>query len=287
MSGALDAVLDRLRCPHCAAALTRDGGTLGCARGHRYDVARDGHVALLPPRGRRHAGDSAAMVAARAAFLAAGHFDPLTEALVGAARAAAGTTPGCAIDAGAGTGHQLAAVLDALPGWSGIALDVATAALRRAARAHPRAAAVGCDTWAALPLADGAAELALCVFAPRNGPELARVLAPEGALLVVTPAPDHLGALRAALGTLRVDPAKPERLRAALGPDFAQVAARPLAFELALGRDDARTLVAMGPSARHLDATTLEQRLAVLPEPYAVTASVRVETFSARPGASR
>ena len=57
------------------------------------------------------------------------------------------------MDVGAGTGHHLAAVLDALPDARGIAIDASPAALRRAARAHERAAAVGADAWKPLPLA--------------------------------------------------------------------------------------------------------------------------------------
>ena len=288
MSDALDAVLPRLRCPHCAAPLARAGAVVECAAGHRYDVARQGYVALFPPGGRRHGGDSAAMVAARAAFLDAGHFAPLTSALVAAAaeaRAGGAAQAACVLDVGAGTGRHLAAVVDALPGARGIALDVAAPALRRAARAHPRVAAVGADAWRALPLRDGAADVALVVFAPRAGAELARVLAPGGAAIVATPLPHHLAELRAAVGLIGVDPAKPERLRAALAPALAPVARREVAFPLALDHDAVRALVAMGPSARHVD--DLDARVARLPAPLAVTAAVAVETFSAPPAASR
>ena len=79
------------------------------------------------------------------------------------------------LDLGAGTGRQLARVLDALPRRHGIALDVSRPALQRAARAHPRIGAVGCDIWGALPVRSAAAALVLNVFAPRNGDEIARV----------------------------------------------------------------------------------------------------------------
>ena len=60
----------------------------------------------------------------------------------------------------------------------GLAFDVTKPALRRAARAHPRVGAVLADTWGPLPLADGSADVLLNVFAPRNGPEMRRVLRP-------------------------------------------------------------------------------------------------------------
>ena len=60
------------------------------------------------------------MVAARADFLAAGHYAPLTAAVV----AAAGAPAGPVLDVGAGTGTHLAAVLDAAPAAVGVALDI-------------------------------------------------------------------------------------------------------------------------------------------------------------------
>ncbi|HWB36889.1 MAG TPA: 23S rRNA methyltransferase, partial [Rugosimonospora sp.] len=66
-----------LRCPVCAGPLAVSplpGGGLDCTHGHHFDAARQGYVDLVTGA-VRHPGDSAAMVAARAGFLAAGHFD--------------------------------------------------------------------------------------------------------------------------------------------------------------------------------------------------------------------
>ena len=90
---------------------------------------------------------------------------------------------------GAGTGHHLAGVLDALPGALGIALDTSRPALRHAVRAHADIAAVVADVWQPLPVADATIELVLDVFSPRNGAEMARVLKPGGVALVVIPTP--------------------------------------------------------------------------------------------------
>jgi 23S rRNA (guanine745-N1)-methyltransferase len=204
------------------------------------------------------------MVAAREAFLGAGHFGPIADELVTAA-----PTAGCVVDLGAGTGWYLARLLEAQPSAGGLALDVSTAALRRAARAHPRITAVACDVWGELPVRDDAADLVLNVFAPRNGSEIARLLAPDGALLVVTPTRRHLRELP---GLLSVDERKEERLLAELSPWLGSVARRELEFELSLSRADARNLIAMGPSARHVGELEL-------PECVQVTASVTVETF--------
>ena len=272
---ALAAALVLLRCPHCAGALAPAAGrAVRCERGHAFDVARQGYLSLTAGgAGGGHAGDTAAMVAAREAVLGAGHFDPLAEAV---AEAAADGTEGAIVEVGAGTGHHLAAALERAPGRLGIALDVSRYALRRAARAHPRAAAVAADVWGPLPLRDRVAGAALCVFAPRNGAELRRVLAPGGVLVVATPAPEHLGELRAALGLLDVDPRKAERLARRLGDGFERRPGRRVAWTMRLDRPAQLALAAMGPSAFHARPEERERRAAALPARLAVTGAVTV-----------
>jgi len=282
-------VLAYLRCPVCGAGLAPADRAVRCARGHAFDVARQGYLHLTTGR-TRHPGDSAAMVAARADFLAGGHFAFVAEALAQRAaeiaaehaphaEAAAGTSdiPAEAaaplvVDVGAGTGSHLAAVLDALPAAVGLAVDSSKAAARRAARVHPRAGAVVCDVWSGLPLRDHTARLVLNVFAPRNPVEFRRVLAPGGELLVVTPQPAHLAELVGALDLLQVDVRKQDRLAATLGRP---VLRRRLTRTLRLGHDDLRALVAMGPSARHVDPDAVS----ALPEPFAVTAAVQLDAY--------
>ncbi|WP_229399837.1 putative RNA methyltransferase [Micromonospora okii] len=289
-------IVDRLRCPVCAEPLAEaTAGTaraLRCPRRHSFDLARQGYVDLLAGRAP-HSGDTAEMVAARADFLAAGHYDVVSAALADAATdalhaaEAAGRPPGPAtaageaayplvVDAGAGTGRHLAAVLAALPHAMGLALDVSKPALRRAAKAHPRAAAALADTWRRLPLADASVAVLLDVFAPRNGAEFRRVLRPDGALLVVTPAADHLAELVGALGLLRVDPDKADRVAGSLADHFAEVSATVLRARLELTGPEVSTLVGMGPSAWHTDPAALAARIAALPEPVPVTLAVRL-----------
>lgn len=273
--------LSYLRCPHCRAGLAPAGPRLRCDNGHSYDVARQGYVALAAGDLGAAAGDDAGMVAAREAFLASGHFAPLIEAVAEDAWAVA-TTSGCVVDLGAGVGAQLAAVLERLPDRVGIALDASRPALKRAARAHPRIAAVRCDVWGELPLRDGVASLALSVFAPRNGAEVARGLAPGGAMLVATPRPEHLGELVSGLGLLNVDPDKDERRDRALEPFLDHAGERSLRWSMTLARREARALAAMGPSARHIGFAQLDERVAALGEPVAVTGSVTLSRWLRR-----
>jgi 23S rRNA (guanine745-N1)-methyltransferase len=266
---ALAAAMRLLACPHCGGALELDDRTARCATGHAFDVARQGYLNLLAGGGHP-AGDSADMVAARERFLAAGHFAAVEDAVADAvARAAA--ADGGIVELGAGTARYLAAALERLPGALGVAVDASAAALRRAARAHPRIAAIGADAWGTLPLRDGAAAAVLCVFAPRGG-EIARILAPGGALVVAAPTARHLAELARPLGLIGIDPRKRDRLAARFAP------AEETTVEAALELDHAAVhdLVAMGPTARHADPAALDDAVAALPNPIQVTASVTV-----------
>jgi 23S rRNA (guanine745-N1)-methyltransferase len=275
---ALADALPLLACPHCGAELSLDGARAGagvrCASGHAFDVARQGYLSLLA--GARHPeGDSAAMVEARERFLAAGHFAPLERAVADITRDAA-PRGGALVELGAGTARYLAAALDALPGRTGLALDTSAPALRRAARAHPRAAAIGADAWGVLPLRDATAAVVLCVFAPRNGAEIVRVLGPGGALVVAAPTERHLAELVATLDLVTVDPRKRDRLADQLDPHLRPEAERTVEFPLALDHAATNALVGMGPSARHAAPEELRARIAALPEPVRATASVTI-----------
>ena len=270
--------VDLLACPVCGAGLTADATSLRCAAGHVFDRARQGHVTLLPPGHRPPSGDKAAMVADRVAFLGAGHYAGLTRAL-GDAVLADGPPPRSLLDLGGGTGAHLAGVLDRLPDAVGVVLDSSPYAARRAARSHPRALAVVADAWVRLPVADRAVDRVTVVFAPRNGPEIARVLRPDGRLVVVTPAADHLAELIEPLGLLRVDPDKAARLAATLEPHVRPVAASGHRQQLLLDRSAVATLVGMGPHARHLSREAVASAVEALPQPVPVTLAVDVSTY--------
>lgn len=275
-TGVLGDLLGFLQCPHCRSGLRAVDATVRCENGHAFDVARQGYLSLLTGSAVP-TGDSAAMVAARAAFLDAGHYEPITLAVCDAAQSALARGPdGCVVDLGAGTGHHLAALLDRTQQRAGIALDSSKYAARRAARAHPRLGAVVCDVWRRLPVRDGAAALVLDVFAPRNPVETRRVLRPGGALIVVTPTPRHLGELVSPLGLLSVDERKQQRLDDQLSTPARAVGCE---YRMALPHDDVAALAAMGPAAWHTAPETLRQRICALPDPVAVTASVTVSTY--------
>lgn len=271
----LDDIVRYLRCPACDGALATTPGALRCAVGHTHDIARGGYVNLLAGR-KAPSGDTADMVAARHRFLSGRWYAPIAGAV---AVAAADAVPGVVVDAGAGTGYYLAAALDALPQHHGIALDSSKYALRRAARAHPRIGAAAVDVWRRLPIGSAGAAVVMCVFAPRNGAEFARVLRPDGVLLLVTPTPRHLREAVTDFGLLTVDERKPQRVTQQLTSHFSLVEENRCEATMRLPHADLYSLATMGPNAFHAAPEMLLRRIATVPEPYEVTMSVTVATY--------
>ncbi|MFF4214020.1 methyltransferase domain-containing protein [Streptomyces sp. NPDC001796] len=276
---ALELSLDLLRCPTCLTRpLHPDHGALRCPVGHTFDIARHGYAGLLTGT-RATSGDDAAMVQARGRFLSTGAYAPIRQ--VGAHLAAdAVSERATVVDVGCGTGYYLAGVLDQLPAARGLGLDTSVRALRSAARAHERAAAVAWDVFRPLPLADGVADVVLNVFAPRNPAEFHRMLRPTGRLIVIRPTGRHLAELRGRLPAMvTIDPAKEQRLHRALDPFFEAAVTDAVEYPATLSRRDALDLVAMTPSARHVSPADLNDA-DLLPDQ--VTVSVLATAYRPR-----
>lgn len=231
---------------------------------------------MLTEKANVTTGDTAVQVAARERFLAGGFYDPIRDAI---AQAALTPTNGCIVEPGSGTGFYLANALQKQSQRIGIGLDTSKYALRRAARSHENTAAVLADAWKRMPLADNCVAAILNVFAPRNGDEIARVLHPDGHLVVVTPEAPHLGELVKDLDLLTVDPSKSQRLERTLGQRFRLTDTRRIDYQIHLSTEYIEALVLMGPSARHLDKHHLQSALSARAQSRKVTVSVTVTTW--------
>ena len=181
-----------LLCPvaGCRRALARIRDRLACARAHSFDVARRGYINLLLPQDRRsrQPGDAPATVTARLRLAAGGYETPLTDAITTLLTLGTGDA---ALDAGCGDGHHLAAIA-ARFGAAGYGLDISVPAIEAAARLHPELHWVVANADRFLPYADASFQLVASITAQRNPKEFRRVLADEGTLLLVVPAPDDL-----------------------------------------------------------------------------------------------
>ncbi len=68
-------------CPVCGCRLEKDGGSLRCANGHCFDIAKQGYVNLLQSQkssSKRH-GDDKLMVRSRSDFLDKGYYNALAD----------------------------------------------------------------------------------------------------------------------------------------------------------------------------------------------------------------
>lgn len=275
--------LSLLRCPVCQGKLHAVGESdrvraVECGERHNFARARKGYLSLLSgPKAR--SGDTADMVAARRSFLDSGLYSQLAaevarctveEAQSGSALSApadevpaaeepAGSpAPLTVLDAGCGTGYYCAAVLNACAevgvAARAYAFDSAPAAAAAAAKAHRDITAFTWDVYRPLPLEDSSVDVILSVFSPRVPDEFHRVLKPGGALITARPTQRHLAALlQSHDGTVSIDEHKESRLQRSLEPFFAEGERRLVNHPLHLSARQARELIGMTPSARHID----------------------------------
>jgi 23S rRNA (guanine745-N1)-methyltransferase len=181
------------RCPVCRHPLAIGERAWLCEEGHSFDVAREGYVNLLVTHQRRarEPGDSAAMLQHRRSFLDGGWYAPLAEHL----RTIYARDDASVLDAGCGEGYYTR-------DWPGElwAVDIAKPAVRMAARRSASASRhYAVASVYDLPVVDASIDVVVSVFAPLHSPEFERVLAPGGVVVTVTPGPDHLAGLKAAL----------------------------------------------------------------------------------------
>lgn len=257
--------LSLLHCPVCQGKLHPVGEpdrvrAVECGERHNFARARKGYLSLLSgPKAR--SGDTADMVAARRSFLDSGLYSQLAAEIARCTvdEVEAGTScPLTVLDAGCGTGYYCATVLEACTEAGietrGFAFDSAPAAAAAAAKAHPRITAFTWDVYRPLPLEDSSVDVILSVFSPRVPAEFHRVLKPGGVLITARPTQNHLAALlQSHDGTVSIDEHKETRLQRTLEPFFAEGERRLVSHPLHLSAQQARELIGMTPSARHID----------------------------------
>lgn len=254
--------MPRIICPLCRLDLDRQPKTWACARGHSFDVARDGYVNLLPVQHKNSPdpGDAADMLVARRAFLQAGHYQPLRD---GVLSLLAPLQAQDLLDIGCGEGYYTAAFTALAPEVVG--LDIAKPAIQLAARRYRDI------TWlvgsgALLPVADASVDIVCCLFTQLHIAEMHRVLKPGAHVLVVTPAPDHLWSVREGLFD-EVRAHEPDKFLAGFETRFSLQERQQLRVPLKLSQQALRQLLLMTPyvwKARPEKRAALEQSEAVV-----------------------
>lgn len=252
-----------LACPvrDCAERLELAGRALRCARGHCFDLAREGYANLLQPQDRRsrEPGDAREAVLARERVLARGLGMPLLEELAQLARELEGPAPR-ALELGCGTGWFLGELAARRP-LRGTGIDLARLAVERAARSYPAHTWIVANADRPLPLREGAFELALSITGPKPPAELARVLARSGRLALALPAADDLIELRAAVTGEGRELERAPRTLELLAPHFELLRRRTVRSTLELPPELLRDLLAStyrtGRAAREARAREL------------------------------
>jgi 23S rRNA (guanine745-N1)-methyltransferase len=207
-------------------------------------------------------GDSKDMVDARRQFQATDNYEPVARQLVADIQHALENPSKKSLnllDIGAGPGYYSAYIVSQLSQVttiSGLAMDNSPYALRRAAKVSRVIGAVQTDAWQTYPLPDSSIDICINVFAPRNPAEIARVLKPDGHLLIVTPSPGHLGQLVEEFGLLTIDASKDNRLESQLR-QFKRINRASLNYSIELSPADTLNIIMMGPSARHINIEKL------------------------------
>jgi len=190
-------------CPVCGESLIRNEKEYLCPSGHRFDIASEGYVHLLPAN-RKHSkqpGDDRNMVRARNRFLSGGLYEPLRTALAGLILSLAPESP-AVLDSGCGEGYYTGGISAALsetgrvPRIAGI--DISKEAVRLASKRVAGAEFAVASAYR-LPLGDGSADIVLNCFSPLCIGEFGRVLRAGGYFIYVVPAPRHLWELKCAV----------------------------------------------------------------------------------------
>ena len=268
----------------CGQSLAREGRAYRCPRLHSFDLARTGYLNLLQPQDRRSAnpGDTRGAAEARRRLYDAGHGAPLVTELLRQLAALDLPPLPAVLDVGCGEGSPLAALAAARP-LAAQGLDLSAPAIELAARRYDSLGDSSSDeaTWVVanadrfLPYAADTFDVALALSSRLEAAAADRVLAPNGRLLVATPAADDLVELRAALLGEGQHRDRMARTIAALAPAFvpeARATVRHVATLDAAGVRDA--LAATYRGARR----SQQARLAAL-GPLRVTMSHDVARF--------
>jgi 23S rRNA (guanine745-N1)-methyltransferase len=259
-----------LICPLCREALAPSAKTYRCAKGHSFDLAREGYLSLLHGRQKGEGrGDTKAMIQARDRVHRAGVFDPLVSALAALPFPAPLQS---ILELGCGEGFFLGHVAKAYRLKTSYGLDLSVDAVKLAARTLPQALILRADLLQALPFADASLDLVQSIFAPRPLAEIKRVLRPGGFALFVHPQADHWQELRAFLPLARIGE---DKLPVNDLAGFEPVSSLALREKRGLPRALLVDLVEMSPSIHRLtrEATPWQDRL---PATLDATLSVRV-----------
>lgn len=238
-----------LICPICGSKLNTLNKSLVCAGHHCFDIARQGYVNLLTVQQKHslHPGDTREQVLSRRAFLEAGYYAPIAEALIAVSKALTVNSneirlSGELLDVGCGEGYYSARLAEAL-GMHLTGMDISREAVRCAAGKYKNGLWL-CATASHIPVADHSCDLLTSLFALTVPEEFKRVLRPEGYFLQVLAAEDHLLGLKSIIYDQLIE--KPKDTVPDV-PGFTLVKSVPIRFPFTVEGEQVENLLSMTP----------------------------------------
>lgn len=238
-----------LICPICHTSLTLRDKTYICHNRHSYDVSKDGYVNLhvVQHKHSHHAGDTTLSVPAGQRFLSKGFYESLRDGIGDIIDTVA---PMTMLDMGCGEGYYTSRLAQT---GQVIGLDIAKPAIITAAKTYKNTDIGKNIIWvvgtgAVLPLANSSMDVCTSFFSPLPKHEMLRVLKSGGHLLIATPAPHHLHALRKRLFDT-VNPHNPIKFVHELSPEFTLLNEWQIDTPMQLDSQSLSDLVDMTPYA--------------------------------------
>lgn len=231
-----------LLCPICGKVLCRQDRAYTCENRHGFDIARQGYVNLLPVQ-QKHSltpGDTRQQVLSRRSFLEQGHYQPIADALIDAAKRYG--VSGRILDVGCGEGYYCTRLARALE-LPLTGLDISKEAVRCAAAKYKDAQWLTA-TAAHIPVADGSVSLLTSLFALTLPEEYHRVLQRDGLYFQVLAAQDHLLGLKSIIYhnlTFKEKDTVPEL------PGFERLESIPIRFDFTVEGEQIQNLFSMTP----------------------------------------
>ncbi|QBB78146.1 methyltransferase domain-containing protein [Acinetobacter baumannii] len=262
-------------CPVCRQRLELVSKTWRCEQGHSYDIAKQGYVNLhvVQHKHSKNPGDTPESVDARRAFLQGGYYQPLQQAVVHLLK---DLKAKMVLDIGCGEGYYTSAMQQVVEQCIGV--DIAKNAVQRAAKLNDKVTWV-VGTGATLPVIDQSMDVCTSLFSPIPQTEILRVLKDDGYLIVVTPATDHLYAMREALFE-QVNPHTPQKFVEQLQDLFELKEQQVIDAPLVLDQQALKNLIAMTPYAYKASP---ERRMQLEQKAHLqVTASFQIYLFQKR-----
>ncbi|MGQ1155357.1 putative RNA methyltransferase [Acinetobacter baumannii] len=264
-----------LMCPVCRQRLELVSKTWRCEQGHSYDIAKQGYVNLhvVQHKHSKYPGDTPESIDARRAFLQGGYYQPLQQAIVHLLK---DLKAKMVLDIGCGEGYYTSAMQQVVEQCIGV--DIAKNAVQRAAKLNDKVTWV-VGTGATLPVIDQSMDVCTSLFSPIPQTEILRVLKDDGYLIVVTPATDHLYAMREALFE-QVNPHTPQKFVEQLQDLFELKEQQVIDAPFVLDQQALKNLIAMTPYAYKASS---ERRMQLEQKAHLqVTASFQIYLFQKR-----